>query len=131
MSNELRDIDLLEGMVRGAVIRPGSDIYEQRSRTFNAMIERYPAVIVRPLGTLVVAAAVRWAGQTDLPISVRGGGHSVAGHSVGEGSLMIDLKELRAVTVDAAARTADVGGGALLEDVDRATTAHGLVAPSG
>ena len=131
LTHEVPDIDLLEGMVRGAVIRPGSDVYEQRRRTFNAMIERYPAVIVRPLDTLDVAAAVRWAGRANLPISVRGGGHSVAGHSVGEGSLMIDLEALRSVTVDAAARTADVGGGALLEDLDRATTAHGLVAPSG
>jgi FAD/FMN-containing dehydrogenase len=95
------------------------------------MIDRRPAVIVVPMDTADVVTAVRWAGDQDLPISIRGGGHSVAGHSVGEGSLMLDLGELRGAVVDPVARTADVGGGALLEDLDRATTAHGLAAPSG
>ncbi|MEO7663518.1 MAG: FAD-dependent oxidoreductase, partial [Candidatus Limnocylindrales bacterium] len=131
MTHPQPDIDALERVLRGAVLRPGTERYEERRRTFNAMIERHPAVIVRPLDTLDVVAAVRWAGEAGLPISVRGGGHSVAGHSVGEGSLMIDLEELRTVTVDPVERTAEVGGGALLEDLDHATTAHGLVAPSG
>ncbi len=121
----------LERHVRGPVVRPGADRYDELRRTFNAMIERRPAAIVLPLDAVDVSAAVRWAAEHDLPISVRGGGHSVAGHAVGDGALMIDLRHLRSVTVDPAARLADAGGGALLEDLDRATTAHGLVAPSG
>jgi len=124
-------LDALAANVRGLVIQPGSEPYDQRRRTFNAMIDRRPAVIVVPLDTADVVAAVRWAGEQDLPISIRGGGHSVAGHSVGDGSLMLDLCELRSVAMDPRARTADVGGGALLEDLDRATTGHGLAAPSG
>jgi FAD/FMN-containing dehydrogenase len=131
MSVQAIDLGELHRRLRGAVIPPGSEGFDEARRTFNAMIERRPAVIVRPLHTADVAEAVRWASETDLPISVRGGGHSVAGHSVGEGSLMLDLGEMRAVSVDPIARMADVEGGALLEDLDRATTAHGLAAPSG
>jgi FAD/FMN-containing dehydrogenase len=78
-----------------------------------------------------VSAAVRWAVDSDLPISVRCGGHSIAGHGVGNGSLMLDLARIKTVTVDLASRIADAGGGAKLEDLDQATTAHGLAAPSG
>jgi FAD/FMN-containing dehydrogenase len=88
-------------------------------------------VIVQPVGTADVSAAVRWAVEADLPISVRCGGHSVAGHGVGNGSLMLDLIKIRTVTVDPEARVAEAGGGARLEDLDRATTGHGLAAPSG
>lgn len=107
------------------------DGYDHLRRTFNAMIERRPAVIVRPLDVADVAGAVRWAAEQDLPVSVRGGGHSVAGHGVGDGALMLDLGNLRSVTVDPVAKRAEAGGGAWLEDLDRATTSHGLAAPSG
>ena len=95
------------------------------------MLDRRPVAIVRPVDAMDVAAAVRCAADADLPISVRGGGHSVAGHSVGDGALMIDLGNLRTVTVDPVNRVADVGGGSLLEDLDRATVPHGLAAASG
>jgi FAD/FMN-containing dehydrogenase len=121
----------LERRVRGTVVWPGSGGYDELRRTFNAMIERRPAVIVRPLDVADVSTAVRWAAEQDLAISVRGGGHSVAGHGVGDGALMLDLGNLRAVAVDPGLLRADAGGGALLEDLDRATTAHGLAAPSG
>ena len=125
------DFDALAGAVRGPVIRPADTAYDDTRRTFNAMLDHRPAVIFQPVDSADVVAAVRWAVAAGLPISVRGGGHSVAGHGVGEGSLMLDLVLLRAVTVDPAARLASVGGGARLEDLDRATTALGLAAPSG
>jgi FAD/FMN-containing dehydrogenase len=131
MAGAIETFDLLRRRVRGRVIDPAEPDFDELRRTFNAMLDRRPRVIVRPVDTADVAAAVRWAAETDLPISVRGGGHSVAGHAVGRDALMIDLGELRTVTVDERARTADVDGGALLEDLDRATTAVGLAAPSG
>jgi FAD/FMN-containing dehydrogenase len=125
------DLDALAQTLRGPVIRPGDAMYEGARRTRNAMLDRHPVAIARPVDALDVATAIRWAAEADLPISVRGGGHSVAGHSVGDGALMLDLGNLRTVSVDPVARTADVGGGALLEDLDRATVAFGLAAPSG
>jgi FAD/FMN-containing dehydrogenase len=125
------DLNALARSVRGQVIRPADAGYGEARRANNLMIDRRPSVIVRPLDTADVAAAVRWAAGAGLPISIRGGGHSVAGHSVGEGALMIDLANLRTVTVDLDGCVADVGGGAKLEDLDRATVAHGLAAPSG
>jgi FAD/FMN-containing dehydrogenase len=123
--------DDLRRWVRGDVVAPDATRYDELRRTFNAMIDRRPDLIVRPADAEDVASAVRWAADQDLPISVRGGGHSVAGHGVGNGSLMLDLGELRSVAVDPAARTAEVGGGARLADLDTATTSHGLAVPSG
>ena len=131
MASSIDPLDTLRGRLRGRVVGPADPDFDALRRTFNAMIDRRPAVIVRPVDTADVAMAVAWAGEHDLPISVRGGGHSVAGHGVGHDSLMVDLGEMRAVTVDAAAGTADAAGGALLEDLDRATTAVGLAAPTG
>lgn len=131
MASSTDRLAALRGRVRGRVIGPDDPDFDARRRTFNAMLDRRPAVIVRPIDLADVSMAVAWAGEHDLPISVRGGGHSVAGHGVGHDSLLVDLGEMRAVSVDPVARTADAGGGALLEDLDRATTAVGLAAPTG
>ena len=131
MTTSIDVIADLRQRLRGQVVLPDASTFDELRRTFNAMLDRRPRVIARPVDAADVAAAVRWATEQDLPISVRGGGHSVAGHGVGPDALMIDLRELRTVTVDREARIADVGGGALLEDLDRATTALGLAAPSG
>ena len=131
MTTSIDAIAELRQRLRGQVVLPDAPAFDELRRTFNAMLDRRPRLIVRPVDTADVATAVRWAGDQDLAISVRGGGHSVAGHGVGPDALMIDLGELRSVAVDRRARTADVGGGALLEDLDRATTAVGLAAPSG
>lgn len=131
MASSTDRLDALRGRLRGRVVGPADPDFDSFRRTFNAMLDRRPAVIVRPVDVADVSMAVAWAVENDLPISVRGGGHSVAGHGVGHDSLLVDLREMRAVTVDPAARTADAGGGALLEDLDRATTAVGLAAPTG
>ena len=126
--------ELLAGLreaIRGTVHTPADAAYDGARAVWNAMIDRRPAVIVRPLDTGDVQAAVRAAAMHGLPVSVRGGGHNVAGHAVGEGSLMVDLSGMRAVAVDPDARIAHVDGGATWGDVDRATQAHGLATPGG
>jgi FAD/FMN-containing dehydrogenase len=95
------------------------------------MIDRRPALIARPLDVDDVVAAVRYAVDEDLPIAVRGGGHSVAGHCMGDGGIVVDLRLMRSVTVDPDARVATCGGGALWEDLDPPCLRHGLATPGG
>jgi len=95
------------------------------------MIERHPELIVRPLDVDDVVSAVRFARQAELPVSVRGGGHGVAGHCIGDGSLVVDLRLMRQVVVDPESRTATCGGGALWEDLDTPAQRHGLATPGG
>jgi FAD/FMN-containing dehydrogenase len=124
-------VDELRRRHRGPVIAPEDDGYAAARVTYNAMIEHRPALIARPLDADDVVTAVAYARGADLPVSVRGGGHSVAGHCVGEGSLMVDLRLMRDVTVDAGARTATCAGGALWEDFDPPCQRHGLATPGG
>jgi FAD/FMN-containing dehydrogenase len=121
----------LAGRVRGRIIAPGDASYDAARETFNGMLDRRPRLIVRPVDTADIAAAVRWAGEVDLPVGVRGGGHSVAGHSMPDEALVIDLSGWRGVRVDPGRRTADALGGSLLMDLDAATSAHGCAVPSG
>ena len=95
------------------------------------MIDKRPALIVRPRGVADVQRAVVFAREHDLPLSIKGGGHNVAGHAVSDGGLMLDLAAMRAVRVDPVARTARVQGGALWADVDRETAAFGLATTGG
>jgi FAD/FMN-containing dehydrogenase len=95
------------------------------------MVERYPELIVRPLDVDDVVTAIRFAREADLPVAVRGGGHGVAGHCVGDGSLVVDLRLMREVVVDPEARAATCGGGSLWEDLDTPSQRHGLATPGG
>jgi FAD/FMN-containing dehydrogenase len=125
------DVDQLAPAIRGEVIRPGDSTYEEARRVYNAMIDRYPALIVRAADTADVIATVRFAGDRGLDLSVRGGGHNVAGFGTNDGGVVLDLSLMRNVRVDPARRTARVGGGATWGDVDHATHAFGLATPSG
>jgi FAD/FMN-containing dehydrogenase len=116
---------------RGPVIAPDDAGYDAARLTFNGMIDRRPELIARPLDVDDVVAAVSFARDADLPIAVRGGGHSVAGHCIGEGSLVVDLRLMRSVAVDPEARTATCGGGALWEDLDPPCQRAGLATPGG
>jgi FAD/FMN-containing dehydrogenase len=116
---------------RGPVIGPDDAAYDPARITFNGMIDRRPALIARPLDVDDVVAAVSYAVDEDLPIAVRGGGHSVAGHCVGEGGVVVDLRLMHDVVVDPEARLATCGGGALWEDLDPPCLRHGLATPGG
>jgi FAD/FMN-containing dehydrogenase len=116
---------------RGAVITPDDVRYDKARRIWNAGVERRPAVIARPLDTADVQAALSFARAYQLPLAIRGGGHSVAGHSTCDEGLVVDFADLRDVRVDPATRTAAAQAGALWEDFDAATLAHGLATTGG
>jgi FAD/FMN-containing dehydrogenase len=116
---------------RGSVIAPNDSGYEAARATFNGMLDRRPELVTRALDVDDVAAAVGYALDAGLPVAVRGGGHGVAGHCVGDGSLVVDLRLMRDVSVDPEGRTVTCGGGALWEDVDPACQRHGLAMPGG
>src|SRR5688500_18592804 len=123
--------EALRAAMAGAVICPQDPGYDEARAVWNADIDRRPTVIARCGSAADVAVAVGYAQAEGLEVAVRGGGHSMSGQSVVDGGLVSDLSGLRRVDVDAPARRARVGGGALLADVDAATQAHGLAVPSG
>jgi len=116
----------LKTRLKGELILPGAPGYDESRSVWNAMFDRRPAVIVRPLGVPDIATGVHFAREQGLPLSIKGGGHNIAGLAVADGGLMLDLSLMRGVSVDPAARTARVEAGCLLSDVDRKTQAHGL-----
>ena len=127
----MKGFQALRGRFRGGLLRPGEEGYDEARRVWNGAVDRRPALIARCAGADDVVEAVRHARERDLPLSVRGGGHAVAGHAVSDGGLMIDLSPMKAVRVDPAARTAHAAGGVLLGELDRATQRFGLATPCG
>jgi hypothetical protein len=115
----------------GQVFQPGEPGYDESRVVWNAMIDRRPALIAKCLNDDDVIAAVKFAYAKDLPISIRAGGHNVAGHAVCDDGVMIDLSKMRNVEVDVDQRLAMVDGGALWRDVDAASQSHGLATPGG
>jgi FAD/FMN-containing dehydrogenase len=124
-------IEKLRGDFHGQLILSGDAGYERSRVVWNAIADRYPALIARCTRVEDVSAAIRFARERDLVIAVRGGGHSVAGFSTCDGGVVIDLSGMRAVKVDPTKRTARVEGGALLEQLDRAAQEYGLACPVG
>jgi FAD/FMN-containing dehydrogenase len=128
---DARAVAGLGARFRGALLRPGERGYDEARRVWNGAIDRHPALVARCADADDVVEAVRFARGRNLPISVRGGGHAVAGHAVVEDGLMIDLSLMNAVAVDPVARLATAGGGTLLGDLDRATQRFGLATTAG
>ena len=108
------------------LIGSGDPRYDETRTVFNAMIDRRPAVIARCASPADVTEALRLARQQDYQVAVRAGGHSVAGTSVNDGGLVIDVRPMNSVSVDAAARRVRVGSGATWGQFDQATQEHGL-----
>jgi FAD/FMN-containing dehydrogenase len=115
----------------GSLIRPGDIEYDEARHVWNGAIDRQPALIARCADEADAGLALAHAIEQRLPVSIRGGGHNVAGSAVAEGGVVIDFSGLRGVAVDPVERTARVQPGALWGDVDRASQAHGLATPAG
>lgn len=128
---DISALEKLRAIVRGAVLCPGQDGYDAARTVPNAMIDRRPAAIARCTGAADVIACVRFARDHDLVVAVRGGGHSVAGKSVCDGGLMIDLSTMKGIRVDPARRTVRAQTGLTLGEFDRETQAFGLATTLG
>jgi FAD/FMN-containing dehydrogenase len=124
-------IETLDAEVRGDLLRPDDDGYDEARTIWNAMIDRRPAVIVRCAGAADVISAVNAATEHGLPLAVKGGGHNVAGNAVCDDGLVIDLSPMSSVRVDPVEKTARVGPGATIADLDHETQAFGLATPAG
>jgi hypothetical protein len=113
------------------VITPAADDYDRARRVNNAAVDRHPALIVRPADADDVARVVAHAQERGLPLVVRAGGHSMAGHGTGDGALVLDLSDMRGVEIDAIGRTAWADAGILAGEYTAATHPLGLVTPFG
>jgi FAD/FMN-containing dehydrogenase len=121
----------LADRVRGQVIRPEDDDYEQARHVYNAMIDARPDLVVRCTGTDDVAATVRYAAENGRALAVRGGGHSVPGFGTADGAVVADLALMQSVDVDPEAGTASAGGGTTWGRFNDATAASGLATTGG
>jgi FAD/FMN-containing dehydrogenase len=121
----------LRERIGGSVLLPGDAGYDRARAVWNQAVDHRPALVVRCVSTEDVRTAVRAARSHGLPLSVRGGAHCWLGRSVRPDGLVLDMSGLRAVEVDAGARVATVGGGALSGDLAQAAAEHGLVAVLG
>ena len=128
--SELR-FDGLKERVRGRVLERNDAGFDAARSIWNGMIDKAPAVIVRCRGAADVMAAVEFARESELPVSIKGGGHNVAGKAICDGGVMIDLSQMNQVTVDPVARLARAGGGALWADFDHEAQAFGLACTGG
>jgi FAD/FMN-containing dehydrogenase len=125
------DISALVTQVRGEVIPPDNPGYEQARATYNATVDRRPALIVRCVDTADVIAGVNFARENELDLAIRGGGHNVVGFGTTDDGIVLDLSPMKGIRVDPAARLATVQGGCTWGDLDHATHTFGLAAPGG
>ncbi|MFJ7150110.1 FAD-binding oxidoreductase [Streptomyces sp. NPDC100445] len=124
-------LDALRDDLVGAVLAPADPGYDEARAVFDAVVDRRPAVIAQCADATDVVRAVRFGRELDLPISVRGGGHGLAGAARGDGSLLVDLRRMHQVSVDAAAEAVRVAGGATTGHLDRATEPYALATTGG
>jgi len=124
-------IEQLRERVSGLVITPQDDGYQEARKVYNAMIDRRPRAIVKATRVRDVAASVDFGRENDLPVAVRGGGHSVPGFGTVDDGVVVDLSPMREVVVDPDGRTARAQGGATWGDFNDATHAHGLATTGG
>ncbi len=130
-TNSASAIEQLRQRVNGEVLLPGDESYAVARQTKALVQDRFPSIIVRPTSAEDVSEAVKFAVANDLPLAVRGGGHSIAGHSTISGSLNIDLSTMRGVTIDVEKQTARVQGGAHSRDLAIPAAEVGLALTTG
>ncbi|WP_026204480.1 FAD-binding oxidoreductase [Actinomycetospora chiangmaiensis] len=126
-----RNFEALRAVLTGPLVEPSDLVYDELRGLWNGDVDGRPAAIARCATRDDVAAAIAHARAERLPIAVRGGGHGYSGLATVDGGLVIDLRDLRSVIVDTEARTAAVGGGATMADLDAATATYGLAVPGG
>jgi FAD/FMN-containing dehydrogenase len=122
-SEQLEDLD---SRVESPLLRAGDEGWGEAVEVWNALVARTPALVVQPVSAHDVATAVEFARDHGLLLSVKGGGHNIAGLAIAEGGFTLDMSRMRGVTVDPDARLVRVGPGCLLKHVDEATQEHGL-----
>ena len=127
----LAGVEELQAQVRGDVITPDDGRYEDARKVYNAMIDKHPALVVSCRDAADVQAALAYGRANGLDIAVRGAGHNGAGLGTVDGGIVIDLSPMRWARVDPSARTAQVGGGSMMADIDHATHPFGLAVPVG
>ena len=136
LAGEARDVSdetltTLAGNVEGSVLHPDDDGFAEATLLWNGMIKKRPAVVVRPASVQDVVRTVGFVRDYELELSIKGGGHNIAGLALSDGGVTLDMSGLRNVSVDPDARLARVGAGCQLGDVDRATQEHGLATTLG
>ncbi|WP_154854272.1 FAD-binding oxidoreductase [Cyclobacterium xiamenense] len=125
------DSAAFQSSLRGALLLPDLEGYNQSRTIWNAMIDKYPAMVVKCAGVSDVIAAVNFARENQLVLAIKAGGHSFAGRSTCDGGLLIDLSAMKGVRVDPVKQTARAEAGALLADLDHETQAFGLAVTAG
>ena len=125
------DARMLRARFGAQLLLPGDDAYEAGRFGHNTSYDKRPAAIVRPLDTHGIAAAVVAARELELDLAVRGGGHSVAGHSTSDGGLLVDLRDMRSVDIDPFRMTGTAQGGTTAGEYTSAAQTHGLATPFG
>ena len=121
-----RHLGDLRSRVGGALPHLGDAGWDESVRVWNGMVDKLPALVVQPASARDVAAVVRFARDHGLLLSVKGGGHNIAGTAIADGGLMLDLSRMRGIGINPSARFVRAGAGCRLRDIDRATQAHGL-----
>jgi hypothetical protein len=124
-------IAALRMKIRGDLIKPGDPLYETARKVYNAMIDKRPALIIRPVDVADVSSAVHFGSEHGLDIAVRSGGHNGPGFGTVDGGLVIDLSRMRGIRVDPDEKTVRVEAGAVWGDVDHATYPFNLAVPTG
>jgi hypothetical protein len=131
MHTYVLDTTTLRASFRGALLRPGEEGYDEARRVWNGAVDRRPALIARCAGADDAREALLFAREQGLPVAVRGGGHSVIGHSVCDDGVVIDLSLMKAVSVDPVERVARAAGGLTWAELDLATQRFGLATTGG
>jgi len=124
-------IQELSNSLRGRLLLSGYEGYDTARRVLNPTIDRHPALIIQPAGAADIMSAVRFAGERNMLLAVKCGGHSFSGKSTCEGGMQIDLSSFRNARVDVDTQTAYIAGGSLLAGLDQEAMAQGLVTTAG
>ena len=124
-------LEALSSTFSGTILGPGDPGYDEARRVHNGLIDRHPALIAGCQGVADIVDALRLARDSGLDVSIRGGGHNVAGRAVADGGVMIDLSSMRGIHVDPAARTVRAQGGVTWNELNREAHVHGLAVTGG